>query len=222
MRLRDALFAEFLGTLLLLLVTVGSQLTASHAAAADEFPVLAANALATGFGISALILSLNPVSGACFNPLAAVLLCMEGEIKRRYLPGYLLSQFLGALLGTLLVHYLFRLPVLQLAHGEGTGLPMAVSEFIGALGLLLVIHRVGNTRSQWVAYAVGGYLLAGTWALPSHCLANPALTFARMFTDTYAGVPPPQAGTFLLAQALALAAIVVFIKVHKRYASLGD
>jgi glycerol uptake facilitator-like aquaporin len=221
MRPHDALFAEFLGTLLLVLVTVGSDLAAAHAGG-SEFQVLLANALATGFGISALILSLNPVSGACFNPMASVLLCVEGEIKWRQLAGYLLSQFAGALLGILLVHYLFGLPVLEVSTKSQAGLPLAVSEFLGALGLLLVIHRVGNTRSQWVAYAVGAYLLAATWALPSHCIANPALTVARMFTHTFAGVQPLDAAGFLLAQCLALVVFIAVIKLHKRFAVLGD
>lgn len=222
MRLRDAVFAEFLGTLLLVLVTVGSDVAAARAAAADDYRVLAVNALATGFGISALILSLNPVSGACFNPLAVVLKCVEQELKWGHLPAYLLCQFGGALLGVLLVHYLFGLPVLELSGKAHPGLPMYCSEFVGAVGLLLVIHRVGNTRSQWVAYAVGAYLVAATWALPSNCIANPALTVARMFTDTFAGIRPLDAAGYLLAQLLALAVFTAFIKCHKRFAALGD
>jgi glycerol uptake facilitator-like aquaporin len=221
MRSRDALFAEFLGTLLLVLVTLGSDIAASRAGG-SEFQVLLANALATGFGISALILSLNPVSGACFNPLAAVLECVEGEVKWKHLAAYVLLQCGGALLGILLVHYLFGLPLLEVAAKPRSGLPMAVSEFVGTLGLLLVIHRVGNTRSQWAAYAVGAYLVAATWALPSTCIANPALTLARMFTDTYGGIRPSDALGFLLAQCLALAVIVAVIKGHKRFAVLGD
>jgi len=221
MRLHDALFAEFLGTLLLALVTVGSNLGAAHAGS-GEYQVLLANSLATGFGISALILSLNPVSGSCFNPLAAVLECVEGELKWKHLAAYILLQCTGAFLGVLLCHYLFQRPVLDLATRPRSGVPMLLSEFVGTLGLLLVIHRVGNTRSQWVAYAVGAYLIAATWALPSTCLANPALTLARMFTDSVAGVRPWDAAGFLLAQCLALGVFTAFIKAHKRFATLGD
>src|ERR1700743_2830524 len=173
MRPRDALFAEFLGTQLLVLIVFGSDIAASRAGGGDEGRVLSANALPTGFGISALILSLTPVSGACFTPLAAVLQCVEGELKWKHLAAYLLLQCGGALLGVLLCHYLFGLPVLEVAAKPKPGLPMMVSEFVGTTGLLLVIHRVGNTRSQWVAYAVGAYLVAATWALPSTCIANP-------------------------------------------------
>jgi glycerol uptake facilitator-like aquaporin len=221
MRLRDALFAEFLGTLLLVLVTVGSDIAASRAGG-GEYQVLLANSLATGFGISALILALNPVSGACFNPLAAVLECVQGDLKWKHLAAYVVLQCGGALLGLLLCHYLFGLPPLEISAKPRPGLDMAVSEFVGSLGLLLVIHRVGNTRSQWVAYAVGAYLVAATWALPSTCIANPALTLARMFTDTYAGIRPQDAAGFLLAQCLALGVFVAFLKAHKRFAVLGD
>jgi len=222
MRPRDALFAEFLGTLLLLLVTVGSELAATRLGGNDEFRILLVNSFATGFGISALILALNPVSGACFNPLVAVLLCNEGELQWKYLPAYLLLQFGGALLGILLCHYLFGLPVLEMASKPRPGVPLLVSEFIGATGLLLVVHRVGNTRSQAVAYAVGAYLLAATWALPSTCLANPALTLARMFTQSYTGIRPADAAGFMAAQALALAVFIGFLRAHKRLAVLGD
>jgi hypothetical protein len=90
------------------------------------------------------------------------------------------------------------------------------------MGLLLVVHRVGNTRSQAVAYAVGAYLMAGTWFLPSTCLANPALTLARMFTQTYAGIRPEDAAGFIAAQVLALAMFIGFLRAHKRLAVLGD
>lgn len=221
MRPRDMLFAEFLGTLLLVLITLGSDIAASQAGGSAA-QVLLANALATGFGISALILALNPVSGSCFNPLAAVLECVEGRVRWRHLAAHVLLQCAGALLGVLLLNYLFGLPVLELAGKPRPGLRMAVSEFIGSLGLLLVIHRVGDTRSQWSAYAVGAYLLATTWALPSTCIANPALTLARLFTDTYGGVRPPDAMGFLLAQGLALAVFVASLRLHKRFSALGE
>lgn len=222
MRPRDALFAELLGTLLLLLVTVGSDIAGQRLAGGDEFRIMLVNALATGFGISALILSLNPVSGACFNPLVAVLLCSEGELKWKHLPAYLLAQFGGALLGIVLCHYLFGLPALELASKPRPGLPLLVSEFIGTMGLLLVVHRVGNTRSQAVAYAVGAYLVAATWFLPSTCLANPALTLARMFTQSDAGIRPVDAAGFILVQCLALGVFLGFLRAHKRLAVLGD
>ena len=221
MRPRDMLFAEFLGTLLLVLIALGSDIAAARAGG-SEFQVLLANALATGFGISALILALNPVSGACFNPLAAVLECVEEEVQWKHLAAYIALQCLGAVLGILLLHYLFGLPVLEVSSKPRPGLPMAVSEFVGSLGLLLVIHRVGNTRSQWSAYAVGAYLVAATWALPSTCIANPALTLALMFTDSYGGIRPMDAAGYLLAQCLALAVFVAFLKAHKRFAVLGD
>ncbi len=222
MRPRDALFAEFLGTLLLLLVTVGSDITGQRLAGGDEFRIMLVNSLATGFGISALILSLNPVSGACFNPLVTVLLCSESELKWKHLPAYLLAQFGGALWGIVLCHYLFGLPALELASKPRPGLPLLVSEFIGTTGLLLVVHRVGNTRSQAVAYAVGAYLLAATWFLPSTCLANPALSLARMFTQSYAGIRPIDAAGFIAVQCAALGLFLGFLRVHKRLSVLGD
>lgn len=216
------LFAEFLGTLLLVLIALGSDISAFRAGGGEESRVLMANALATGFGISALILALNPVSGSCFNPLATVLECLDEEVPWRHLAAYVLLQCGGAVLGVLLVHYLFGLPLLEISTKAKPGLSMAVSEFVGTLGLLLVIHRVGNTRSQWSAYAVGAYLVAATWALPSTCIANPAVTLARMFTDSYGGIRPVDAVGFISAQCLALGVFVLFLKLHKRFSVLGD
>src|SRR5579885_130632 len=122
MRPRDMLFAEFLGTLLLALITLGSDIAAFRAGGGDEWRVLLANAIATGFGIAALILALNPVSGACFNPLAAVLECVEGEVRWRHLAAYVLLQCLGACFGVLLCHYLYGLPLLQLSGKPRPGL----------------------------------------------------------------------------------------------------
>ncbi|HEX7964899.1 MAG TPA: aquaporin [Gammaproteobacteria bacterium] len=221
MRLSDALIAEFIGTLLLFLVGAGADIAATRLAGGG-FEVVLADSLAVGFGISALILSLNPVSGAYFNPLVSVLMCCQKELEWKHLPAYLAVQFGGALIGVLLTHSLFALPLFQLSAHPQPGFTLAWSEWVATLGLLIVIHRVGETRSQAVAYAVGAYLVAATWFTPSHAVANPALTVARMFTDTGAGIRPLDALGFLLAQCLALAALVLAIRARKRFGALGD
>lgn len=222
MRLRDCLFAEFVGTALLFMVVVGSDIMGSRLSDGNEYQTLLVNSLAVGFGIGALILSLNAVSGAYFNPMVSLLMVTKGELSLVRLPLYFMAQFGGAFAGLFFTHYLFGLDPFQLASHSYPGVPLFVSEVLASLGLLLVVHRVGNARSEWVAYAVGAYLLSASWFTPSHAFANPALTLARMFTDTAGGIRPQDALAFILAQFLAVGLLAAFLRAHKRFAMLGD
>lgn len=222
MRLRDALFSEFTGTLLLTLLVTGSDVMADRLTGGNGYLTLLANSLASGLGISALVLSLNPVSGAYFNPAVVLLMCSQGETKWKHAPHYMAMQLAGALVGILLMHGLFGLPLLEVASKQESGLTLALSEFVAMFGLVLVIHRVGETRSQAVAYAVGAYLFAATWFAPSHAFVNPALTVARAFTDTVAGIRPADVPGFLAAQFLAVGLLIAVLRLAKRFGAWGD
>src|SRR5437868_976855 len=118
MRLRDVLSAEFIGTLLLTLLVTGSDVMADRLTGGNEYLTLLANALSTGFGISALILSLNPVSGAYFNPAVVLVMCSEGQTQWKHAAHYMGMQFLGAFVGVLLMHGLFGRVLLEIATRE--------------------------------------------------------------------------------------------------------
>lgn len=222
MRLRDVLSAEFTGTLLLTLLVTGSDVMADRLTGGNAYLTLLANSLVTGFGISSLVLALNPVSGSYFNPAVVLLMCYQGETKWKHAPHYIGMQLTGALVGILLMHGLFGRALLELATKSYAGPALAASELVATFGLLLVIHRVGETRSQAVAYAVGAYLVAASWFAPSHAFANPAITVARMFTDTVAGIRPADVPGFLAAQFLAVGALIAVLRLAKRFGAWGD
>jgi glycerol uptake facilitator-like aquaporin len=66
--------------------------------------------------------------------------------------------------------------------------------------LLAVIWGCVRKRSSAVPFAVAAYITAAYWFTASTSFANPAVTLARSFTDTFAGIRPQDAPGFILAQ----------------------
>ena len=195
--------AEAAGTALLLAVVVGSGIMGERLAAGNVALALLANALATGAGLFALIASLGPISGAHFNPVVSLMMALRGELSWHELPGYTFAQFAGALLGVWAAHAMFDLPLWQVSARLRPGLPQMLSEFIATTGLLMVILTVSRSRPDAVAGAVACYITAAYWFTASTSFANPAVTVARMFTDSFSGIAPASAPGFVAAQLLA-------------------
>jgi glycerol uptake facilitator-like aquaporin len=218
MNLRQAVFAEFLGTAFLLAVVVGSGIMGERLAGGNQALVLLVNSIATGAGLVALILAFAPVSGAHLNPVVSLLMHFRGELAWQALPAYIVAQFTGAITGVVAAHGMFGLPLLEVSAKARPGLPLLWSEFVATLGLLLVIHRVSKSRPDAVPYAVGCYIAAAYWFTASTSFANPAVTVARALTDTFAGIRPADMPGFILAQ-LAAAAILIGALALQRKAS---
>lgn len=212
MNLRQALIGEFLGTAFLLAVVVGSGIMGQQLGGNNQALVLLVNSTATGAGLIALILAFAPVSGAHFNPAVSVMMCVRGDMGWKTLPGYIAAQCTGAVAGVIGTHAMFALPLLEVSHKVRPGLHLMWAEFVATLGLLLVIHRVSRSRPDAVAYAVGCYIAAGYWFTASTSFANPAVTLARTFTDTFTGIAPQNIAGFVLAQLLATLAVVIGIR----------
>jgi glycerol uptake facilitator-like aquaporin len=191
------------GTALLLAVVVGSGIMAERLAGKDVALALLANALATGAGLAALILAFGPISGAHFNPLVTLSAAWDRDFPAREVGGYLGAQFVGAILGVVAAHLMFGEPALELSTHARPGAALVFSEFVAAFGLLVVIK---GTAPQGAAAAVGAYIAAGYWFTASTCFANPAVTFARAFTDTFTGIRLSDVPGFVLAQVLGAAA----------------
>jgi glycerol uptake facilitator-like aquaporin len=216
------LFAEFLGTAFLLAVIVGSGVMGQHLSGGNEAIALLANALATGAGLVAIILTFGPVSGAHLNPLVSLLFAARGELAWALVPGYMAAQFAGAIAGVLATHAMFAMPLLELAIKPRPGLPLMWSEFVATAGLLLLIHRATRSHPQATPYAVGLYIMAAYWFTSSTSFANPAVTVARSLTDSFTGIRPADVPGFVAAQCLALGVFVAVIRGYKRFAMLGD
>jgi glycerol uptake facilitator-like aquaporin len=194
------LLSEGLGTALLLATVVGSGIMGQKLSLGNDAIALLANSLATGAALVALILTFGPVSGAHLNPAVTVAMAARREVPWRDVPAYFVVQVLGALVGVWAAHFMFEIPIIQTSEHVRTGIAQWVSEGIATFGLLGVIFGCAKARPAAVPYAVGGYITAAYWFTSSTSFANPAVTIARSFTNTFAGIRPQDAPGFIVAQ----------------------
>lgn len=194
------LWAEFLGTAGLLIVVVGSGIMAQRLALGNNAIALLANALVTGFGLYILISVLAPISGAHFNPAVTLVAAVTGEMSWKRVPGYVIVQVIGAIVGVFLAHLMFDLPILQFSTHARASTGQIVSEGVATCGLLLTIIGFVRFAPSQIAAAVGAYIAGAYWFTASTSFANPAVTVARALTDTFAGIRPQDVPAFILAQ----------------------
>ena len=221
--------AEFVGTGLLVTVVVGSGIAAQRLSPGDVGLQLLENSLTTALGLTVLILMLGPVSGAHFNPVVSIadwLLSRRAGtgLPLRDLSPYLAAQILGGTAGTLLAGVMFDTAHAFSENQRATGGHL-IGEVVATAGLVLLIFALARTGNGRVtAAAVGAYIGAAYWFTSSTSFANPAVTIARMFTDTFAGIAPAAVLPFILAQlvgaTLGLALLLIFYPTAARTA--GD
>jgi glycerol uptake facilitator-like aquaporin len=185
---------------------MGDRLSGGNVAVA-----LLANTLATGAALVALILTFGPVSGAHLNPAVTLADASFGGIRWRVVPSYIAAQVIGGLLGVLVAHAMFSERLFMLSQHERSGTAQMVSEFVATFGLLAVILGCSRRRPTVVPFAVAAYITSAYWFTASTSFANPAVTLARAFSDTFAGIRPADVPGFVIAQLLgALAATSLF------------
>ena len=180
--------SEALGTAFLLAAVVGSGIMAQRLAGGNVALTLLCNALATGAMLTVLILILAPISGAHFNPAVSLAFALRGELAWPDTGVYVVVQLVGAVIGVWAAHLMFDLPVWQTSSTVRTGFGQWLAEAIAAFGLLLTIFGCVARAPGAVAYAVGLYITAAYWFTASTSFANPAVTFARSLSDTFAGI----------------------------------
>src|SRR5499427_3330253 len=207
------LVAEALGTALLLATVVGSGIMGEKLAAGNVAIALLANAVATGAGLVAFILTFGPISGAHFNPVVTLADASQGGLPWREVPGYLMAQMSGAFVGVAIAHLMFTEPALFFAsQHERSGIAQLVSEFVATFGLLAIIWGCARRRPGLVPFAVGAYITAAYWFTSSTSFANPAVTMARAASDTFAGIRPADVPGFVLAQLIGAAAATALFR----------
>jgi glycerol uptake facilitator-like aquaporin len=207
--------SEGIATALLVAIVVGSGVMGERLSGGNVAIALLANALATGAGLVALILTFGPISGAHMNPLVTVAEVALGRRPKVELVAYVAAQVLGAVLGVLAAHAMFDLPLLQISAHDRSGGSQLGSEVLATFGLLGVILVVARTRPEAAPYAVGAYITAAYWFTSSTSFANPAVTLARALTDTFSGIRPSDVPGFLVGQVIgASLAIPVFNWLH--------
>ncbi|GGX62414.1 MIP family protein [Tateyamaria omphalii] len=199
------LWAEGLGTALLLIGVVGSGIMGETLAGGNVAIALLANAIATGCMLYVIITVLGPVSGAHFNPAVTLAFWLRGDIAPRAALAYVAVQVTGGILGVWATHLMFDLPILQSSTTlHRTGLAQWWSEILATFGLLFVIFGGLQSRPEAVPTLVALYITGAYWFTASTSFANPAVTIARGFSDTFAGIYPGHIAAFIGAQILAV------------------
>jgi len=194
---RTRLLAEGLGTALLLAVVIGSGIMGQRLSGGNVAIALLANTLATVGGLYVLIEVFGPVSGAHFNPAVSLVMACRRELRWALVPGYVVAQLVGAMLGAWLAHAMFDMSILQFSSRIRSGEGQWIAEGVATFGLLLVILRAPRAR---VAAMAAAYIGAAYWFTASTSFANPAAAFGRMFSDSFAGIAPASVPAFVLAE----------------------
>ena len=198
--LKRRLVAEAIGTAMLLAAVVGSGIMAERLSGGSQALALLANTVATGAALVALILTFGPVSGAHFNPAVSVADASQGGLPWREVPGYIGAQLGGAVVGVWSAHAMFQERVFMLSLHPRSGPAQLLSEFVATFGLLSVIWGCSRRRTAAVPFAVAAYITSAYWFTASTSFANPAVTVARAFSDTFAGIRPDDVILFVVAQ----------------------
>jgi glycerol uptake facilitator-like aquaporin len=196
------LVSEAVGSAFLLAIVIGSGMMGERLSGGNVALALLANSMATGTGLAVLILAFGPVSGAHFNPVVTLAEAMEGRIGWLVAGAYVLAQTAGALAGVATGHAMFGLTPFACSTHVRSGWTQWWSEFVATAGLLLVIQGTSRLRTGTMASAVGAYIASAYWFTASTSFANPAVTLARAFTPTFAGIRPADVPGFVAAEAL--------------------
>ncbi|MGB7432981.1 MAG: MIP/aquaporin family protein [Ahrensia sp.] len=192
--------AELVGTAFLLATVVGSGIMAENLAGGNIAIALLGNTIPTGAILVVLITMLGPISGAHFNPAVTVIFRLRGDISTALGAQYIAVQIVGGLLGVWAAHLMFGLDVVQFSQKARTGGAQWFAELVATFGLIAVILLTIRAKESAVAMAVGLYITAAYWFTASTSFANPAVTIARGFSDSFAGIRPVDVVPFIVAQ----------------------
>ncbi len=195
-----AYFAEFLGSLLLAGVVIGSGILAVAVSGGNDGVALLGNTAATGAILWVLVATLGPISGAHFNPAVTVSFLMKREISGLDALVFIALQVAGCVVGGMLAHIMFELPVLQIATTDRSGLAKVIAEGTATFALVFAIFGAIRYAPKAVPAAVALVITAGYWWTASTSFANPAITIARALSDTFAGVRPSDVPGFMIGQ----------------------
>ena len=203
--------SEFLGTLFLVATVVGSGIMADNLSMGNQAVALLANAISTGAILYVLIIIFSELSGAHFNPVVSLIMFIMKKISLSDFLLYVFFQIFGGVLGAFLAHFMFEMSIIQLSTNVRTGSSQYFSEVIAAFGLVLTILLGLKYKRESVATLVALYITAAYWFTSSTSFANPAVTIARTFTDTFSGIQNSDTVPFIMAQILGgLMAYLVF------------
>ena len=208
------LIAEALGTAILVAAVVGSGIMADRLAGGNQAIALLANTLATGAILVVIITILGPVSGAHFNPAVILVMAMRGAMPWIEVAPYVVVQCLGGIAGTIIAHLMFDLAPIVIGTTNRSGVSQWLAEAVATFTLVLAIFGGLRHAPSAIPWLVGLTITSAYWFTASTSFANPAVTLARGFTTTFAGIALNHVPAFVAAQlagavcAAALAAVL--------------
>lgn len=215
-KINSSHISELVGTFFLTAVVIGSGIMAENLSQGNDAVSLLGNTIATGAILFVLIKSFSSISGAHFNPVVTLIFLIKKELALFDALKYVLFQFLGALLSVVSVHYYFGQQIIQISTNNRGGIEMIFSEVIATIGLIITILFVKKYNPKDVASAVALFITAGYWFTSSTSFANPAVTVARTFTDTFTGIAPTSVDNFITGQLIgSYLALILYNKIEK-------
>ena len=206
------LFAEWVGTFSLLATVVGSGIMAENLAGGNVAIALLGNTIPTGAILVVLITVFGPISGAHFNPAVTLSFALRKQITISDGALYLLAQITGGIAGVFAAHFMFDMDIIEASTKIRTGPGQWMGEFVATFGLVGTIMACIKAKPSAVAMSVGLYITAAYWFTSSTSFANPAVTIARSFSDSFAGIHPSDVGAFILVQLIAAIAATYTFK----------
>lgn len=212
MKFSNRLLAEFLGTAMLLATVVGSGIMAENMAGGNAAIALLGNTIPTGAILFVIITMFGPISGAHFNPAVTIAFAVRNEFPFKEVLPYILVQIVAGIIGVWAANFMFDLNVIQISEKVRSSQGQWFSEGVATFGLLLTIFLTLKSKAEAVPAAVGMYIIAAYWFTASTSFANPAVTIARQFSNTFAGIAPASVPAFITAQCVALIIALLVIK----------
>lgn len=196
------IIAELIGTSTLATVVVGSGAMAQELTS-DVGLQLLINATATGAILWLLITLFAPISGAHFNPVVTAISRYRKEIKSTAALAFIAAQILGAILGTVIANILFSHPAIDISSKSRDGGNLMFSEVIATAGLVFVIYQLGTIKKgKYIPAGVALWIFSAYFFTSSTSFANPAIAIGRIFSNSFAGIAPHSAFTFIPFQIL--------------------
>ena len=192
--------AESIGTFLLVAVVVGSGIMAENLSQGNDAVALLGNTIATGAILFVIIKMFASISGAHFNPVVSMVFLIRKEIDLKEFINYVIIQIISGVFAVFIIHFIFNQQLYQISTNIRGEWPLLVSEIIATCGLILTILFIRKSDEKSIAMGVALFITAGYWFTSSTSFANPAVTIARLFTDTFTGIAPISVLYFISGQ----------------------
>jgi len=204
--------AEYIGTATLVCVVVGSGIMGTNLSK-DSGVALLINAFSTIFALALLILIIEPISGAHFNPAVSLVQVLRHEMNAVEFLSFISAQIAGAISGAIIANVMFDLEAIQISTNERVSTGTLVGEVIATAGLITVIFvLVVRSQDKLIPVAVAAWIGSAYFFTSSTSFANPAVTIGRVFSDTFAGINPASVLPFIIAQLIGAMLGVALVK----------